>query len=102
VFFGDNVPKPRVDFVYSQIAACDCLLVVGRYFFFFKLNITILTFFHVTGSSLQVYSGYRFIVRANELGKPCAIINIGKTRADKLVSVKLSGKASDILSKMCV
>jgi NAD-dependent deacetylase sirtuin 4 len=82
VFFGDNVPKPRVDFVYSQITASDCLLVIG--------------------SSLHVYSGYRFIVRANELGKPSAIINIGKTRGDKFASVKLSGKASDILSKVCV
>ena len=48
VFFGDNVPKPRVDFVYSQIAACDCLLVVGRYFAYLQstaLNLTILTLF---------------------------------------------------------
>nr|CAH0107347.1 unnamed protein product [Daphnia galeata] len=82
VFFGDNVPKSRVEFVFSQLQSCDCLLVLG--------------------SSLHVYSGYRFIVRASELGIPSAIINIGPTRGDKFASVKLSAKCSDVLKKICM
>ena len=39
VFFGDNVPKPRVEFVRKQVEESDALLVVG--------------------SSLYVFSGYR-------------------------------------------
>lgn len=82
VFFGDNVPKSRVEFVFSQLQSSDCLLVLG--------------------SSLHVYSGYRFIVRASELGIPSAIINIGPTRGDKFASVKLSAKCSDVLKKICM
>lgn len=82
VFFGDNVPKERVDQVYSWLESSDCLLIIG--------------------SSLHVYSGYRFILRANELGKPIAIVNIGATRGDKFAHIKLSGKCSDVLSKICI
>jgi len=81
VFFGDNVPKERVEKVYSELESSDSLLVIG--------------------SSLQVYSGYRFILKANELNKPVAIINIGETRGDKFAHIKLSGKCSDVLSKIC-
>lgn len=82
VFFGDNVPKARVDRVYQQLESSDCLLVIG--------------------SSLHVYSGYRFILRAHELGVAAAIINIGPTRGDKFAQIKLSGKCSDVLSKICI
>ncbi|XP_046455098.1 NAD-dependent protein deacylase Sirt4-like isoform X2 [Daphnia pulex] len=82
VFFGDNVPKSRVEFVFSQLQSSDCLLVLG--------------------SSLHVYSGYRFIVRASELGIPSAIVNIGPTRGDKFASVKLNAKCSEVLKKICI
>ena len=82
VYFGDNVPKERVEYVYSQLKSSDSLLVIG--------------------SSLQVFSGYRFILKAIELGKSIAIINIGPTRGDKLAHVKVAGKCSDILSKICI
>ena len=54
----------------------------------------------VIGSSLYVYSSFRFINQAKEEGKPIAIINIGATRADKLVDLKIEAKAGDILPKI--
>ena len=68
--------------MYSQLESSDSFLVIG--------------------SSLQVYSGYRFILRAKELGKATAIINIGPTRGDKFADIKLSSRISDILSKICI
>ncbi len=71
-----------MELVYSQLESSDSLLVLG--------------------SSLHVYSGYRFILKANELGKAIAIVNIGPTRGDKFAQLKLNGKCSDILSKICI
>ncbi|WP_349256153.1 NAD-dependent protein deacetylase [Banduia mediterranea] len=68
VFFGENVPKSRVDEAMSALVAADALLVVG--------------------SSLMVYSGYRFAVAAARHGLPIAAINLGVTRADSLLSLK--------------
>ena len=82
VFFGDNVPKSRVDNVFSELVGSDCLLVLG--------------------SSLHVYSGYRFILRAAELGIPIAIVNIGPTRGDKHASLKVNARCSEVLSKLCI
>lgn len=80
IFFGDNVPRPTVDFVFGKVKECDRLLVLG--------------------SSLEVYSGYRFVNAAHEQKKPIAIVNIGKTRADKLSTIKISAKCSDILDNI--
>lgn len=81
VFFGDNVPKVTVDKVYSAISSSDSLLVIG--------------------SSLHVYSGYRFVAKAHELQKNISIINIGPTRADNLDKITfIRKKSSDILSKV--
>lgn len=77
VFFGDNVPRNIVDFVYKKVSESDALLVVG--------------------SSLQVFSAFRFVRVAFEEEKPIAIINIGPTRADKIVSLKVNAKLGDIL-----
>eukprot|EP01137_Pigoraptor_chileana_P006078 Opistho-2@50026 len=71
VFFGENVPRPRVDAAHAAIADSDGVLVLG--------------------SSLHVYSGYRFVKQAHELGKPIAIVNVGPTRADPLASLRLDG-----------
>ncbi len=44
----------------------------------------------VVGSSLMLYSGYRFAQDAAELGKPLAAINLGRTRADELLALKIA------------
>jgi NAD-dependent SIR2 family protein deacetylase len=77
VFFGENVPKPRIDEAYRALAESDALLVVG--------------------SSLMVFSGYRFVRRASELGKPVVVLNNGKTRADALAALKLEGECGALL-----
>ena len=48
----------------------------------------------------QVYSGYRFVSAAHDQKKQIAIVNIGKTRADNLASIKISGKCSNILKSI--
>lgn len=68
VFFGGSVPSARVERCAGAIAAADALLVVG--------------------SSLQVYSGFRFCRLATQLGKPLVILNPGTTRADSLARLK--------------
>jgi len=80
VFFGDNVPLGRVAEVRKQVAACDRLLVIG--------------------SSLYVFSGLRFVNQARDLGIPVAVLNIGPTRADKIVDLKIESKAGDVLPKI--
>jgi NAD-dependent SIR2 family protein deacetylase len=69
VFFGENVPRERVERAQAHLAAADAMLVVG--------------------SSLMVFSGYRFAREAARLGKPVAAINLGRTRADDLLSLKI-------------
>lgn len=81
IFFGDNVPKNRVEEVRNQVSASDAIFVLG--------------------SSLTVYSSYRIILQAKEEGKEVAILNIGPTRADNLVNLKVSAKCGDILPNLC-
>eukprot|EP00092_Neocalanus_flemingeri_P042659 GFUD01046718.1.p1 GENE.GFUD01046718.1~~GFUD01046718.1.p1 ORF type:complete len:220 (+),score=75.94 GFUD01046718.1:333-992(+) len=80
VFFGDNVPLDRVTTVKREVGKSDAMLVVG--------------------SSLFVFSGYRFITQAKDLGIPIAVVNIGQTRADKLVDLKVEAKAGDVLPRI--
>lgn len=68
VFFGENVPAARVEAVYARLAAADAMLVVG--------------------SSLMIWSGYRFTLRAAELGLRIACVNRGRTRGDALFALK--------------
>eukprot|EP00071_Canis_lupus_P032490 XP_022266047.1 NAD-dependent protein lipoamidase sirtuin-4, mitochondrial isoform X6 [Canis lupus familiaris] len=77
VFFGDTVNPDRVDFVRRRVKEADSLLVVG--------------------SSLQVYSGYRFILTAREKQLPIAILNIGPTRSDDLACLKLDSPCGELL-----
>jgi NAD-dependent SIR2 family protein deacetylase len=51
----------------------------------------------VVGSSLMVYSGFRFCRQAAALGKPIAAVNLGRTRADDLLSLKLEAPAGPLL-----
>ena len=80
VFFGANVPAPTLTAAWDLFAAGEVLLVVG--------------------SSLTVYSGFRFVRRARELDLPIAIINIGPTRADDLVQAKGAAAASEVLPRL--
>ncbi|WP_020654098.1 NAD-dependent protein deacetylase [Massilia niastensis] len=77
VFFGDNVPPARTACALSQMEAADALLVVG--------------------SSLMVYSGFRYCRMASASGKPIAAVNLGRTRADDLLALKLEESAEDLL-----
>ncbi len=77
VFFGGSVPRDRVERSFSWVDAASALLVVG--------------------SSLTVYSGYRFVRRAAEAGKPVAILNLGPTRGDRDAVLKLDARAGEIL-----
>jgi NAD-dependent SIR2 family protein deacetylase len=70
VFFGESVPRPRVDEAMQRLEKADAMLVVG--------------------SSLMVYSGYRFVQTAAQSGKPVAAVNLGRTRADELLTLKVS------------
>jgi NAD-dependent SIR2 family protein deacetylase len=77
VFFGEGVPKPRVDAAMSALHQSDAMLIVG--------------------SSLMVYSGYRFAQAMAARGKPIAAVNIGRTRADDLLGLKITERCGDAL-----
>jgi NAD-dependent SIR2 family protein deacetylase len=70
VFYGESVPRERVTTAMQAVADSDAMLVVG--------------------TSLMVYSGYRFAREAAAAGKPIATVNLGRTRADELVSLKVA------------
>ena len=78
VYFGENVPKARVDEAYSLVDGADALLVAG--------------------SSLTVHSGYRFVRHAAARGIPIAIINRGRTRGDDVATVKIDNGCSPMLA----
>ncbi len=73
VFFGENVPKPRVERCY---AAVDQIAELGGALL-------------VLGSSLTVMSGFRFVRAAAKLDVPVVIVNRGSTRADDLATLTL-------------
>jgi NAD-dependent SIR2 family protein deacetylase len=54
----------------------------------------------VVGSSLMVYSGFRFVLAAQELGRPVAAVNVGRTRADDRLAVKVEADCSDVLDAL--
>lgn len=78
VFFGESVPTERVSAAMASLAHADAVLVVG--------------------TSLMVYSGYRFVHAAAQRGKPIAAINLGRTRADSLLSLKVTDSCSTALA----
>jgi hypothetical protein len=80
VFFGENVPGPRVERAWEIFRGSDALLVVG--------------------SSLAVYSGYRFVLRAVEEGMPVGIVNLGETRGDDRARVRVHGRAGEVLPEL--
>ena len=77
VFFGGSVPRTTLDAAWQLFDRAEVLLVVG--------------------SSLTVWSGYRFVRRAVETGVPVAVINLGPTRADAEVALRISAPAGELL-----
>ncbi len=77
VFFGESVPKPRVEAAFAALNRADAMLIVG--------------------SSLMVYSGYRFADAAARAAKPMAAVNLGRTRADPLLTLKVEQSCADAL-----
>lgn len=80
VFFGEGVPPARVEAAFARLAEADALLVVG--------------------SSLMVYSGYRFVQAAGRAGQPLAVVNLGRTRADADVTLKIALPCTAVLDAL--
>ena len=78
VFFGESVPPRKVAVAMEHVDEADALLVAG--------------------SSLTVWSGFRFVKRASERGIPIAIVNVGPTRGDDLAALKIEAKCGPALS----
>jgi NAD-dependent SIR2 family protein deacetylase len=78
VFFGENVPRDQVDRAMASLGQADAMLVVG--------------------SSLMVYSGFRFVQAAARIGIPIAAVNLGRTRADDLLALKVEDRCEAALS----
>jgi NAD-dependent SIR2 family protein deacetylase len=77
VFFGEAVPRERVDAAYAHLCRADSVLVVG--------------------SSLMVYSGFRFVDAAIRAAVPVAAVNLGRTRADLGLTLKVEQPCTDAL-----
>lgn len=80
VFFGESVPKDRVQRCYEALDDADALLVAG--------------------SSLAVMSGLRFVRHAAKVGLPVVIVNRGPTRGDDLATHKVEAGTSEWLSAL--
>ena len=79
VFFGDSVKKKLVEEIMAKVAQSDGLLVVG--------------------SSLMVFSSFRFVRYAHQCAVPIAALNRGKTRADDLFTLKVA-RSSNVLERL--
>jgi len=78
VFFGENVPRARYEQARDALAGAGALLVAG--------------------SSLMVYSGFRFVRQAHDAGLPIAIVNRGRTRGDEFADLKVEGDVGAVLT----
>lgn len=77
VFFGESVPRDRVEASFALVDRARALLVLG--------------------SSLTVMSGYRFVLHAAKHGTPVAIVNSGPTRGDAKADVRVDAALADVL-----
>jgi len=82
VFFGESVPKEKVTYSMERVDEADALLVAG--------------------SSLTVWSGFRFVKRASERGIPITIVNIGPTRGDELAEIKIEANVCEVLPEVVI
>jgi len=80
VFFGETVPRERVQHCFALVEGARSLLVLG--------------------SSLTVMSGYRFVLRASKLGIPVSIVNQGATRGDGHASLLVDGPLGQVLPEL--
>ena len=80
VFFGGSVPEPTLTAAWEMLSIGEVLVVVG--------------------SSLTVYSGFRFVRHAHEVGVPIGIVNIGPTRGDELAAVRVSAPVGRVLPRL--
>lgn len=80
VFFGESVPRGRVEAAYAGLSQADAVLVVG--------------------SSLMVYSGFRYVKAAAVAGLPIAAVNLGHTRADDLLTLKIRSTCGATLTAL--
>ena len=78
VFFGETVPRPRVEECFARVDAARSLVVLG--------------------SSLTVMSGYRFVLRARRAGIPVAVLTQGPTRADGTATLRLDAPLTPVLA----
>ncbi|NKB34433.1 MAG: NAD-dependent protein deacetylase [Pseudomonadales bacterium] len=81
VFYGGFIDKPFVDELYKELFDASAVLVVG--------------------SSLTVYSSFRFCKIADQRGMPIGCINQGVTRCDDLFSLKIESECGQVLSETC-
>jgi NAD-dependent SIR2 family protein deacetylase len=80
VFFGESVPRARVDAAYALVECAEVLVVLG--------------------SSLTVMSGLRFVRHQVKREQPVVIINRGPTRGDELASLKIDRGCSETLTEL--
>lgn len=80
VFFGESVPRPRVEQAYALVDGADVLVVLG--------------------SSLTVMSGLRFVRHNARHGRDVVIINRGPTRGDDLATLKLGTGCTETLASL--
>ncbi len=80
VFFGENVARPVVDAAYALVESAGVLVVAG--------------------TSLTVFSGYRFLVRAAERNIPIAIVNRGPVRGEERATLKIEAATADVLGAL--
>jgi NAD-dependent SIR2 family protein deacetylase len=80
VYFGETVPRERVDECFAWVESATALLVLG--------------------SSLHVFSGRRFVQRAADRGIPIVIVNQGPTRGDALARIRVEARLSEFLIEL--
>jgi NAD-dependent SIR2 family protein deacetylase len=80
VFFGETVPRDRVDGCFAKVEDAGALLVLG--------------------SSLTVMSGYRFVLHAARLGIPVGLVNLGATRGDAKADVRVDAALGTVLPEL--
>ncbi len=80
VFFGEGVPRPILESAWAVFDEADVLLVVG--------------------SSLAVFSGFRFVKKAASRAMPVGIVNRGETRGDPSARVLVDGRAGHVLPRL--
>ena len=80
VFFGESVPRSRVQQAMAELKSANAVLIIG--------------------SSLMVFSGYRFCREATATGKAIYAVNLGTTRADNELTLKLNFDCGEVLSTL--